>query len=157
MLRDGRVPDIAALRLLFVTHRLTTVTGPPGPGRSEAAVAAATQAAYSFPDGMRRVVLGDLCDKALLAHAVMRAAGVPDRLTLPQAEALCDGLRESRLLLVLDGCDDLARDCAALVQRLLRHCPRLHIGATSTEPLGIDQERVFPVLPGPVLRHEVRG
>lgn len=141
----GRSPDIATLRGLFTTRRLTTVTGPPGSGKTAVATAAAARAADSFRDGMRMVPLGGLPDEALLAHAVMRAVGVPDRLSLPQADALCEGLRDSRSLLVLDGCEGRLPGCAALVRRLLRHCPRLHIGVTSTEPLGLEDEQVFPL------------
>lgn len=146
----GRAPDIARLRGLFTTSRLTTVTGPPGVGKTTVTAAAAARAAAVFPDGMRMVPLRELPDEALLAHAVMRTAGVPDRPSLPQAEALCHGLRESRSLLVLDGCEHLARDCAALVRRLLRHCPGLHIAVTSAGPLGLDGEEVFPLAPDPV-------
>lgn len=144
MLGD-RSPEVATLRVLFTTRRLTTVTGPPGSGKTAVATAAAAQAADSFRDGMRMVPLGDLPDEALLAHAILRTVGVADRPSLPQAEALCEGLRDSRSLLVLDGCGYRLPGCAVLVRRLLRHCPRLHIGVTSTEPLGLDDERVFPL------------
>lgn len=145
----GRAPEVATLRGLFTTSRLTTVTGPPGSGKTAVATAAASYAAGEFRDGTRLVPLGELPDESLLAHAVMRTVGVPDRPTLPQAEALCHGLRETRSLLVLDGCEHLVRDCASLVRRLLQHCPRLHIGITSAEPLGLRGERLFPLTPGP--------
>lgn len=143
----GRAPDIATLRTLFTTRRLTTVTGPPGPGRTTVVSVAASRAGSSFRDGMRLVPLGELPDEALLAQTIMRTLGVPDRLSLPQAQALCDGLRDSRSLLILDGCEHLRRGCAALVRGLLRHCPALHIGVTSTGPLGLDDERVYPLEP----------
>lgn len=145
----GRAPEIAILRGLFTTRRLTTVTGPPGSGKTSVATAAAARAAGVFRDGMRLVPLSHLPDEAMLAHTVMRTACVPDRPGLPQAEALCHGLRESRSLLVLDGCEHLVKDCASLVRRLLRHCPGLHIGVTSAEPLGLDCECVFPLESGP--------
>lgn len=157
LLLGGRSPDIAALRVLFTTLRLTTVTGPPGCGKTAVATAAATRAADSFRDGMRVVPLSELPDEALLAHAVMRTVGVPDQLSLPQAEALCEGLRDSRSLLVLDGCEYQRPGCAVLVRRLLRHCSRLHIGVTSTEPLGLDGEQVFPLPPRPTHSRDKRG
>src|SRR5262249_27446646 len=83
------------------------------------------------------------------AHAVMRAAGVPDRPGLPQADALCDALRDSRSLLILDGCEHMLDGCAALVRRLLRDCPRLHIAVISGGPLGLDGGRLFRLAPGP--------
>lgn len=145
----GWAPEIATLRGLFTGGRLTTVTGPPGSGKTAVATAAASLSASVFEDGMRVVPLSELPDEALLAHTVMRTLGVPDRPSLPQAEALCHGLRESRVLLVLDGCEHLIRDCAVLVRRLLRHCPGLHVAVTSAEPLGLHGERVFPIVPGP--------
>lgn len=145
----GRAPDVATLRSLFTVGRLTTVTGPPGAGKTAVATAAAVRAADSFRDGMRLVPLRELPDEALLAHAIMRTVGIPDQPSLPQAEALCDGLRDSRSLLVLDGCEHMLRGCAGLVRRLLRHCPPLHIAVTSREPLGLDGERVFFLAPGP--------
>lgn len=153
----GRAPDIATLRRLFTTSRLTTITGPPGAGKTAVTAAAATRAAEVFRDGMRMVPLDELPDEALLAHAVMRTAGLPDRPSLPQAEALCHGLRESRSLLVLDGCEHLARDCVALVRRLLRHCPWLHIAVTTAGPLGLEGEEVFPLALDPALAGEAPG
>lgn len=145
----GRAPDVATLRSLFIADRLTTVTGPPGAGKTAVATAAAARAADSFRDGMRLVSLRELPDEALLAHAIMRTADIPDRPSLPQAEALCDGLRDSRSLLVLDGCEHMLRGCADLVRRLLRHCPPLHIAVTSREPLRLEEERVFFLPTGP--------
>ncbi|MCL2583898.1 MAG: hypothetical protein FWE35_15755 [Streptosporangiales bacterium] len=139
----GPALEIATLRGLFTSSRLTTVTGPPGAGKTSVATEAAFRSAGVFPGGARVVPLSELPDEALLAHAVMRTVGVPDQPGLPQAEALCHGLRESRSLLVLDGCEHLVRDCASLVRRLLRHCPGLHVAVTSAEPLGLDGERVF--------------
>lgn len=143
----GRAPDIAALRVLFTTRRLTTVTGPPGPGKTAVVTTAAKRAGDSFRDGIRMVPLGALPDEALLAQTIMRTVGLPDQLSLPQAEALRDGLRDSRSLLILDGCEHLGRGFAALVRSLLRHCPGLHIGVASAVPLGLDGEQVYPLGP----------
>ncbi len=145
---SGRRDELATLRECVLGHqRLTTLTGPGGIGKSWLARLAADDLGRSFTDGTHVVELGDLPEVGLLAQAVARSMGL-------QLDGLHDDLSElvplvdgRHVLLVLDRCEHLLPRCAGVVAGLLRGCPRVHVLATSRQPLGITGERVLTVPP----------
>jgi predicted ATPase/DNA-binding SARP family transcriptional activator len=140
----GRNAELERLVELVEGERLITLTGPGGGGKTRLAVELAR-------DAQRRgqvVWLAEMApirDGELVAEAVATAVGVEDvpdpvEQLLAQPERL-DGL------LVLDNCEHLLNDCAALTGTLLAAAPGLRVLATSREPLGLTGERVWPVRP----------
>ncbi len=146
----GRSAELAALDGLLEQHRLVTVTGPGGVGKSRLALRAARQFQDRCPDGAWWVELSPLRDRNLLAATVADAFDITDQSLRTACEALCGRLADKRMLLVLDTCEHLISACGHLIGELLQTSPGLTVLATSRQPLGRPQERVFPLEPLPV-------
>ena len=104
-------------------------------------------------DGVWLAELAAVTDQDAVAPAIsqaLRLAGQPGR---PVLEALLDALALQDVLIVLDNCEHLIGGCAKTAEAILRRCPRVHLLATSREPLGIGGETIYRVpslsLPGP--------
>ncbi len=136
----GREREIAEVTGLLTTSRLVTLTGTGGCGKTRLALEVAARVVDWFADGVWLVELAALTDGQLVVQAVASALGLRQQSGRPLVEILVDYAQPRHLLLVLDNCEHLVGACAALADLLLRDCPRLHILATSREPLGIAGE-----------------
>jgi len=142
--REGELSEI--IRLLH-THRLVTLTGAGGSGKTRLALAAAGELTEIFPDDLWVVELAPISDPDLVPHAVAVAADIGERPGQGLLETLIEVAGDRQVLLVLDNCEHLIDACAALVDASLRGCPHLHVLATSREQLGIVGEIAWPVPP----------
>jgi predicted ATPase/DNA-binding CsgD family transcriptional regulator len=145
----GRRQEQAEVRRLVSSSRLVTLTGFGGLGKTRLALQVAGELSRVYRDGVWFVPFADLSDPALVADAAAAALGIQDHSSRLDGHRLSEHLRHRELLLVFDNCEHLIDACAALAELLLRGCPRLHILATSREPLRVDGESVRPVLPLP--------
>jgi hypothetical protein len=84
-------------------------------------------------------------DPSLVPGAVAEVLGVDDAPHAQLHDALVARVAGRDLLVVLDNCEHLIDACASLVHELLVRCPRLHILATSRQPLAVDGERLWRV------------
>jgi DNA-binding winged helix-turn-helix (wHTH) protein len=114
----GRSDEVALLTALLESHRLVTVVGAGGIGKSRLARVVAAAAAERFRDGVSWIELSGLADPALLPHALAQPLGlsVPER---DGTQTLVDALTRRQMLLVLDNCEHLLEPLAVLVERLL--------------------------------------
>jgi predicted ATPase/DNA-binding SARP family transcriptional activator len=143
----GREKELADAKKLLADHRMLTLNGPGGCGKTRLALALAFEAAESFTDGTQWVGLASLFDPALLPQEIARELGVLEAPDRPLTDRIIEYLEPKHALLVLDNCEHLVDACAVLVETLLRHCPALKILATSRETLGVAGEITWPVPP----------
>lgn len=142
----GRERERQEVGALLQSSPLVTLTGPAGIGKTRLASEVACDLAASYPDGSWLVSIPPLRDPDLLAASVAAALSLPLRGD-DHANDLVDHLRSRRLLLVLDGCDELIEACGKLVGRLVTTCPDLRILASSRQSLDATGERAWQVCP----------
>jgi len=150
----GRTEAVAELRALLHDHRLVTLTGPGGVGKTRLALETAAQSADAFPDG---VWLAELAGpgsarpgpagSASPADQVLAVLGIRDDSSLDPADRLADALRGSRMLLILDNCEHVIDQAAKLAALLVQAAPELRVLVTSREPLMLAGEVVWAVPP----------
>src|SRR5579864_6244874 len=143
----GRDDDRRQVAELVREQRIVTLVGVGGVGKTRLALAAARSTLADFADGVWLVELAALADGSLVPVSI--AAGAESVLARdqPPLDALLAALGSRQLLIVLDNCEHLVGACAEMVERIARACPRVHILATSREPLGVVGEVVWPVAP----------
>ncbi|MCP2348757.1 putative ATPase/DNA-binding SARP family transcriptional activator [Nonomuraea roseoviolacea subsp. carminata] len=146
----GRAEAVAEVRGLLRANRLVTLTGPGGVGKTRLALEVAAAPGRPFPGGVWMVELAASAP-AEVAEAVAGALGlrddVPGSLADRLAAALRSGAGAGETLLVLDNCEHVVEEVAALAGRLLRAVPGLRILATSRESLRVPGEALWSVPP----------
>ncbi len=146
----GRDADLAELDRVLVGARLVTLTGTGGAGKSRLAAELADRLADRFSEGVRTVELAPARDGAAVVDAFARELGVQRQGATPLPDTLVAALRPRRVLLVVDNCEHVLDEVAALVGRLVRDCPRVSVLATSRQRLAVAGEHLRPVAPLPV-------
>ncbi|MFJ8310528.1 MULTISPECIES: BTAD domain-containing putative transcriptional regulator [unclassified Streptomyces] len=136
----GRDDELTSLIGLLGASRLVTLIGTGGTGKTRLAL----EAAGRLPG---EVCFVDLSAASGCASAVRTALGLRDSGSEDPGSALVTALQDRSLLLVLDNCEQIVEDAAALAHRLLSHCPGLRVLATSREALGITGESLRPLGP----------
>jgi non-specific serine/threonine protein kinase len=143
----GREEDLRRVAELVRGQRIVTLVGVGGVGKTRLALATAHAAVADFRHGVWLVELAALADGSLVPATIASAVGAAlDRDEAP-LDALLAALGSRQLLVVLDNCEHLATACGDVVEGIARGCPRVHIMATSREPLGVAGEIVWPVGP----------
>ncbi|MGX5697204.1 AfsR/SARP family transcriptional regulator [Agromyces soli] len=151
----GRDADLAAVGTLLERHRLVTILGAGGLGKTrlaQAVAAAADAPAVIFVE-LAGVRDGDDIELALgsaLGLREARASRLADASSRPELRArIVDRLAELPTLLVLDNCEQVIESAAAWSAELLAAAPGLRLLATSRSPLAIGAEQVYPLEPLP--------
>jgi predicted ATPase/DNA-binding winged helix-turn-helix (wHTH) protein len=135
----GRDKEIESVVKQLCLHRLVTIVGPGGIGKSSVGLAAAWDLAAGYPDGCVFVDLATLVASGLVASTMATLMQLPVRTATP-LPALVGFLGDKRLLLVLDSCEHLVEEVAMVAESILRSAPHVDILATSREPLRIEGE-----------------
>jgi predicted ATPase/DNA-binding CsgD family transcriptional regulator len=143
----GRGRELTRVGRAADSGRLVTLVGPGGVGKSRLALEAARLRLPHHSDGIWLVDLAPLADPLLIPRAIASVLGIIEGPRRSLEAALERVLRERDLLLILDNCEHLIEACAGLVERLMQTCPRLHVVATSREPLAIGGEQLLEVSP----------
>ncbi|MGM1064609.1 BTAD domain-containing putative transcriptional regulator [Saccharothrix sp. Mg75] len=148
----GKDADVAAVRGLVTGHRLTTLIGPGGSGKTRLAAETARTLLDDLPDGvwlveLAPVVAGGDVAQSVLAVLRLRDGVLGGAVEADPADRVVAALREREALLVLDNCEHVIEAAAKFAHRVLGECRRLRVLATSREPLGITGEALWPVEP----------
>jgi len=143
----GRREELAGARELIAAHRLTTLTGPGGVGKTRLGLEIAAAVAGAFPDGTWLVELADLRDPADVAEALVSALGIGGVTPTGAMAELTAYVAGRSMLLIVDNCEHVLSGCQALIDRLLRAGPELRVLTTSRQPLGLAAEHLVDVHP----------
>lgn len=141
----GREKEIAEIKEAIEKHRLVTLTGPGGTGKTRLSLQLAGELLESFADGTWFMEFASLPDPALVPQTMAAVLGVKEDPSQPILSTLAGHLADKKTLLILDNCEHLVQASANVVESLLLACPNLHILATSREMLGVAGERAFYV------------
>ncbi len=141
----GRDDEFVALTGLVVAHRLVTLVGPGGMGKTRLAQAAAAALAKRWASGVAWVELAAVLDPAQLPQALALALGLPPG-DHRSGAALAAALHQEQRLVVLDNCEHVV-EAAAAVAREMRSAPGIHLLVTSQEPLNVPDERLLRLQP----------
>lgn len=143
----GRERELGSVEGLLDSHRVVTLTGPGGAGKTRLALETTRRLRERFPDGVWLVELASVAAGDLVPGTVSARLGVPEQPGRSPLDALEDRLEDGRVLLVLDSCEGVIDACAGLADALTQRCPRLYVLATSRAPLRISGEAVLTVRP----------
>jgi serine/threonine-protein kinase PknK len=144
---------MAEVRALVESSRLVTFAGAGGCGKSRLGLQVAAELLDGSGDGVWLAELAAVTDEDAVPSAISQVLRLAARPGRPALEALLDALAAQDVLIVLDNCEHLIGGCAKTADAIVRRCPRVHLLATSREPLGIGGETIYRVpslsLPGP--------
>ncbi|MDQ1458454.1 MAG: hypothetical protein QOH28_4074 [Actinomycetota bacterium] len=138
----GRDAEIARLRKAVEEHRLVTITGVGGVGKTRLALQAGAEAIGNFPDGVWLTELAAALDGDAMASVVASAFSIEPRGGMSLLDSIVEALRSRELLWLLDNCEHLVDPAARLVDRVLRAAPGVSVLATSREGLDVDGEHI---------------
>ncbi|MGI5213215.1 ATP-binding protein [Plantactinospora sp. CA-290183] len=143
----GRRLERAELDRLIEEHRLVTVVGAGGGGKTRLAVELAGGVVESYPDGVWFVDIASVTDPGLVAFAVAAVLGLRPEPGRPMLETLVEFVASRRMLVVLDTCDAQPGACAEVISRLLTGGSGVRVLATSRESLGLPGEVIWRIPP----------
>jgi predicted ATPase/DNA-binding CsgD family transcriptional regulator len=146
----GRERETDEITELLQGHRLVTLTGPAGAGKTRLALQVAASVAEGLPGHVRLADLAAVVSADLVADTLARALGVSPQPTHPVRDSLRDAARELQGLLLVDNCEHVVAEAAAVVSDLLTAGDQLRVLATSREVLGVPGEVSYEVQPLPV-------
>jgi predicted ATPase/DNA-binding SARP family transcriptional activator len=139
----GRERDLDDLKLQLVEHRLVTLVGAGGVGKTRLAVQLGAEVLERFSDGVWIADLALITDSALVRSVVAKALGVSQGQVHLTEESVTQALKHKQLLVLLDNCEHVLGAAAALADAIHRQCPDVRILATSREALGVSGEKVI--------------
>jgi transcriptional regulator with XRE-family HTH domain/class 3 adenylate cyclase len=141
----GREREQVAVSALVGQAPLVTLVGAGGCGKTRLALAVAAAVLEDYQDGVWLVELAALSEPGLVPQAIAGVLGLREEPERALLTTLSEYLQAKQLLLVLDNCEHLLAACSEVAAVLLRHCPHLHLLATSRERLGIGGETSYRV------------
>jgi predicted ATPase/class 3 adenylate cyclase len=146
----GREAELGELETALKAHRLVTLTGVGGVGKTRLALELAARTADNFSDGVFVIELAAVGDPAAVPEAVAAVLGVTQQPGLTVAESVAGALDGRTRLLVFDNCEHLLDGAADMIEAILLRSSTIKVLSTSREGLGLADEQLWPV---PSLMH----
>ncbi|HMK12121.1 MAG TPA: adenylate/guanylate cyclase domain-containing protein, partial [Acidimicrobiales bacterium] len=141
----GRERDMARVANALEAARVATITGAGGVGKTRLAVRLASELQPQLREGAWLIELAPVRDRDGVELAFAWSFNLTARAGMTLIETLIDVLRTKELLLVVDNCEHVLDPAAALIDQIVRSCPKVRVLATSREGLALDAERVVPL------------
>ena len=141
----GRESEVAEVQAALRAHRLVTLTGVGGVGKTRLATEVAAQLTDEFPDGVWFFELAAVTDPAAVPDAVAAVLGITQQPGKSVVESVAAALEGRLRLLVIDNCEHVLDTAADLIEAILAHSATVRILATSREGLRVADEQVWPV------------
>ena len=141
----GRESEVAELHAAMKAHRLVTLTGVGGVGKTRLSLEVAARLADEFPDGVWFFELAAVADPVAVPDAVAAVLGITQQPGKSVAESVASALEGRVRLLVFDNCEHVVDTVADLVEAILAASATVTILATSREGLGASDERLWRV------------
>ncbi len=141
----GREKELNEIRNLIESHRIVTLIGSGGAGKTRLSLQIASDYLNRFSDGVWLLELAPITDPALVPQTLLSIFNLREDSHRSIVEIIIEYMRSKNILLLLDNCEHLIEACAQLGERLLQACPKLKILASSREALGIAGEMSYQV------------
>jgi predicted ATPase/class 3 adenylate cyclase len=141
----GRESELVELETALKAHRLVTLTGVGGVGKTRLALELAARSAADYPEGVFLIELAAVGDPAAVPEAAAAAMGIIQQPGLSLAESVAAAMEGRSRLLIFDNCEHVLDAAAELVEAVLAHSSTVKILATSREGLRLPDEQLWPV------------
>jgi predicted ATPase/class 3 adenylate cyclase len=141
----GRDDVMAQVLTLLARHRLVTLVGTGGAGKTRCAIQVGAELLDDSGDGVWLAELAPISDTTLVTGAIARALNVQAAPNSPILDTLIGFLKRKRLLLILDNCEHVIEEARILAASILRACPGVRILVTSREALNIEGEVLYRI------------
>ncbi|MDT7759582.1 MAG: hypothetical protein QOH27_5480 [Mycobacterium sp.] len=141
----GRESEVESVHAALRDHRLVTLTGVGGVGKTRLAVEVARRSADQFPDGAWVLELAAVSDPTAVPDAVASTLGITQQAGASLADSVAAAQDGRVRLLVFDNCEHLLDAAAELIETILAHSSTVKILATSREGLGTTDEKLWTV------------
>jgi predicted ATPase len=141
----GRESELAELARVLKEHRLVTLTGVGGVGKTRLALEVACRSAADYPDGVFLVELAAVGDPAAVPEAVAAVLGITQQAGMSLADSVAAALEPRTRLVVFDNCEHVLDAAADMIEAILVHSETMKVLATSREGLRLTDEQLWPV------------
>ena len=141
----GRDTEVSNIQVAVRSHRLVTLTGVGGVGKTRLALEVAGRLADEFPDGVWFFELAAVADPAAVPDAVAAVLGITQQPGKSVAESVAAALEGRVRLLVIDNCEHVRDAAADLIEAILAQSATVRIVATSREGLRVADEQLWLV------------
>ena len=141
----GRASELAEVSMCLKAHRLVTLTGVGGVGKTRLALEVAARSAHEFADGVFLIEFAAVSDPAAVPEAVAAVLGIIQQPNMTLAESVAAALEHRSRLLVFDNCEHVLDAAARMAEAILERSTMVTILATSREGLRLPDEQLWPV------------
>ena len=143
----GRKRELTLLHDRLREHRVVTIVGPGGIGKTRLALQAAAETVATYPDGVYFVALAPIASGNLVVHALAEALGVSEIANEALGNTILRFIGTKSMLLVFDNSEHVRIDAALLVKRIVAECANVRCLITGREPLHLIGEYVERLAP----------
>ncbi len=141
----GREAELAELQTVLKAHRLVTLTGVGGVGKTRLALELAARCATGYPDGVFVIQLAAITDSAAIPDAVASVLGIVQQQSKSMTESIAAALADRSRLLVFDNCEHVLDGAADMIGSIMAASTTVAVIATSREGLRLAEEQLWPV------------